>query len=87
MSSKGARGFQTVKGVNHEFGVVLVSNAPFKWFRGFDSCRYTGAQRDGVTRFPNNPEENWGPKMRAGRPMPGGGGEEKQGTTKKQRTQ
>lgn len=47
---------------------------------------FTKAQREGVTRFPNNPEENWGPKMRAGRPMPGGG-EEKHGATKKQRTQ
>ncbi len=28
---------------------------------------FTKAQRDGVTRYPNNPSENWGPKARAGR--------------------
>lgn len=47
---------------------------------------FTQSQRDGVTRFPNNPEANWGPKMRAGRPMSGGEAP-KQGQTKKQRTQ
>jgi tRNA (guanine26-N2/guanine27-N2)-dimethyltransferase len=48
--------------------------------------RYTKAQREGVTRFPNNPEENWGPKMRAGRPVPGADAAP-HGTTKKQRTE
>ena len=28
---------------------------------------FTKAQREGVTRYPNNPSENWGPKARAGR--------------------
>jgi len=30
---------------------------------------FTKAQREGVTRFPNNPTENWGPKARAGRQL------------------
>ena len=68
-------------------GVVILSKEPelvANWTRVHGA--FTKAQREGVTRFPSNPEENWGPKMRAGRPVPGGG-LEKQGMTKKQRTE
>ena len=68
-------------------GVAILAKEPeltANWTRV--NGAFTKAQRDGVTRFPVNPTANWGPKMRAGRPMPGGG-MEKQGMTKKQRTE
>jgi tRNA (guanine26-N2/guanine27-N2)-dimethyltransferase len=30
---------------------------------------FSRAQEERVVRFPTNPEANWGPKQRAGRPM------------------
>ena len=53
-------------------GCVILSKEPTtaaKWTRVAGA--FTKAQREKVTRFPRNPEENWGPKQRAGRPEEG----------------
>ena len=53
-------------------GCVILSKEPTtaaNWTRVAGA--FTKAQREKVTRFPRNPEENWGPKQRAGRPEEG----------------
>jgi len=49
-------------------GEAILGKAPkvaANWTRA--NGAFTKAQREGVTRYPNNPSENWGPKARAGR--------------------
>ena len=60
-----------VKGQAHKTpGEAILAKEPkviANWTRV--NGAFTKAQRDGVTRYPNNPSENWGPKARAGRAL------------------
>ena len=50
-------------------GSVILAKEP-KLTANFSRAKgaFSKAKEEGVVRFPNNPEANWGPKMRAGRP-------------------
>ena len=65
---------------------MTVAGCEVKFLSGFLPKIAIEGQYSLSLRFPVNPTANWGPKMRAGRPMPGGG-MEKRGMTKKQRTE
>ena len=60
-----------VKGQAHKTpGEAILAKEPkviANWTRV--NGAFTKAQRDGVTRYPNNPSENWGPNARAWRAL------------------